>query len=91
MAAPLAAMGRNMLTPKLISAGGETMPYPPPSPAASFENGDLPEAADVNEMESSDEEYQDPRPYKQVINAMFCKKKSEVAGQSVLKMSHVTS
>ena len=89
MAAPLAAMGRNMLTPKLIPAGGETMPYLP-SPAASFENGDLPEAADVNEMESSDEEYQDPRPFQQVIKSMFCKK-SEVAGQSVLKISNVMS
>ena len=91
MAAPLAVMGRNMLTPKLIPAGGETMPYPPPPAAASFENGDLPaEAADVNEMESSDEEYQDPRPFQQVIKSMFCKK-SEVAGQSVLKISHVMS
>ena len=88
MGAPL-ALGRNMLTHKLISAGGETMPYPPP-PAASFENGDLPEAADVNEMESSDEEYQDPRPFQQVIKSKFCKK-SKVTRQSVLKISNVMS
>ena len=90
MAAPLAVMGRNMLTPKLIPAGGETMPYPPP-PAASFENDELPaEAAHVKEMESSDEEYQDPRPFQQVRKSIFCKK-IKLAGQSALKISNVMS
>ncbi len=78
MSAPL-ALGRSMVSPKLIPRG-EDMPYPPP-PAARFdENEDLPEGDDVNEMNSSEdeEEYQDPRPFQQVTQGS--REEFEVAG-----------